>query len=106
MAWQSIALPLYEDEDFSYSTTLEGNTYIIRLYLNRRVGEWYLDLSTDDGEPLVTGTKLVQFYPMLLDYRIPNLTGFMWFQTKNSGVVADKSVLPGYYELFYMWDEE
>ncbi len=107
MTWQSITIPLYEEEDFSSIIPLNGNAYNIRLYYNRRMDMWFMDIGQDGGDTLLTGVALSQFFPILLDYHFPDLLGHFWFQpTARTDVSTTKAVLPGYYELFYMWDEE
>ncbi len=107
MTWQAIEIPLYEEEDFTSTIPLNGAAYEIRIYFNRRMNFWFMDIGEDGGGPLIKGAALVPFHPIILDYHFPGLLGHFWFQPKTGTEVMNsgEQTLPGYYELFYMWDE-
>lgn len=108
MTWKNIDIPLFEEEDFNYTISIQDNAYDLRIYYNRRMKRWFLDLLLDDGTEILMGAGLVQYYPISADYNFKDLTGFFWLQPK--GVGTDQTPLNPeklfeYYDLFYMWNE-
>lgn len=73
-------LPLFNEWDYEYQVSLEGNAYSLRIYYNERIKGWCFDLSVEGGASIVNGLRLVPYYPILQDYVTPNLTGFMWLE--------------------------
>lgn len=54
------ALPLFPGEpNYRVSTSLAGKQYLLDVRWNGRDEAWYLDISTEDGEPLRRGIKVV-----------------------------------------------
>lgn len=51
--------------DTTYTVTLGGVTYRFRQRWNERVGAWYLDVWTVDGELLKLGGKLLPNVPII-----------------------------------------
>lgn len=109
MAWMDIELPLYADEDFTYTVALEDNAYDLRIYYNRRMEKWFLELLRDDGTEVIMGLGLSAYYPIASGYNFEDLTGFFWLQPKNYGedeAAVNPVKLSEYYKLFYIWEEE
>ena len=109
MKWVNIALPLYEEEDYSYTVTLEGEAYDLRIYYNTRMSKWFLDLVRDDGTPMVVGVGMEIYYPILREYYLEGISGFMWLQPigdDGNESPEHPELLSKYYELFYMWQVE
>lgn len=46
-------------------TTLSGRDYVLRFDWNQRDGYWMLSLLEPNGEPIITGVKLVADWPLL-----------------------------------------
>lgn len=63
--------PLYE-----YTVALEGNSYIIEMQYNERSQLYFMYLYDSDRNPIVLGAAVVPGYPIMLDYALPNLSGF------------------------------
>lgn len=108
MTWMNVELPLYAEEDFGYTTSLQENAYDLRIYYNRRMQKWFLELLRDDGTEVIMGIGLTPYYPTISGYNFENLTGFFWLQPKNDGndeAAANPEKLSEYYQLFYMWEE-
>ena len=108
MTWKHIVLPLYEDEDYVYTVSIQDNAYTLRLYYNRRMQAWFMDLSDEDGSAIASGVGVVPYYPILDNIQASKLTGFFWLQPKSvidSLTAQDSSSLTTYYDFFYMWDE-
>lgn len=80
MATVYTPLPLFNDWDYQYQISLEGNSYSVRIYYNERIKGWCFDLSIEGGANIVVGERLVPYYPILEDYVTPNLTGFIWLE--------------------------
>lgn len=63
-------LPNTPQRHLTYSTDLEGQTYRVRLDLNRRDGFWYFGLTdAETTEPIVQGVRLSVGIPV---NRFPN----------------------------------
>lgn len=110
MADYKVDLPLYSDPFYSYTISLEDNTYSMEFVLNERAGMWYMSMFTEDGEPIVRGIALVPNYPLLADYVIPELTGFFLLLPIPS-ITTEKykeepEYLSQYYTLRYLYTVE
>lgn len=105
----SVALPLYDDPSYSYSVALEGNSYFLKFEYNERAALYFLSLSDADNNLVVGGVALVPNYPILLDYALPLLSGFIWMEeipqilTQPYKEFPDK--LSQYYTLCYSYDD-
>lgn len=109
MKFVQVQLPLYEEEDYTYTVSLEGQAYNLRIYYNRRMQVWFLDVTRDDGIDIALGVGLTAYAPILKEYSTPGLTGFMWLQSvggNDNQTQLHPSLLSKYYELFYIWQEE
>lgn len=107
MAWNFVDLPLYEEYDYNYTVSLEGEAYNLRIYFNQRMGLWFLDLSRDNGEVIVEGVGLHKYYPILNENKIPELSGFMWLQPTGDGLdesLLHPDLIAKYYKLYYLWE--
>jgi len=61
----AFVLPLRTDvPDYEFQTVLDGTTYTLGLRWNGREAAWYLDISTEDGDPISLGSKVVLNYPL------------------------------------------
>lgn len=59
-------LPARTDlEYYDYQTDLEGNLYTLEFYWNSRSGYWFLSVYDVDGNPIVSGRKVVLGAPLL-----------------------------------------
>ena len=109
MPYYNVELPLYPEEDFSYTVALQENAYDLRLYYNRRMEQWFLELLRDDGTEVLMGIGIHPYYPVMSDYEFEDLTGFFWLQPKNFGkdeAATNPEKLSEYFKLFYIWEEE
>lgn len=109
MVWKNVYLPLYEDEDYTYTVALEQDAYNLRIYYNRRMSSWFMDITSDGGTELVMSVALHIFYPITRENYIPGLTGFFWLQPigqDDNQTPLHPDMLSKYYELFYVWQEE
>ena len=97
--------PIYE-----YSVSLEGNSYIIEMIYNERSSLYFISLYDSDRNPIVLGTALVPGYPMMIDYALPNLTGFFYLIQKGTLEAEPYKVYPDklsqYYSFVYTYQTE
>lgn len=110
MALQYVKLPLFEDQDYEYQVSLQGNSYIFRAYYNTRQELWFWELKTEAGIYVIRGEALVPNYPIGIDYILPNLTGYLWMepsQTLNTEKYKQyPELIAQYYNLYYIYDTE
>lgn len=104
-----IDLPLYTDYYYSYTVSLERNSYVVEIYYNSYGKKWYMDLYTEDQEPVVLGLALLPEYPIAIDYILPNLSGFFWLYPvpeigKKEKYKTDPEALAQYYSLKYVYN--
>lgn len=108
MTFQYVPLPLYEDSDYEYEIALEGNYYTFRLYYNERAEAWFYELRDGESTMLVAGERVTPYYPMTVNYVIPNLTGVFWLEyiglDKNE-TLNNPFELYKYNRLFYIYDD-
>lgn len=50
--------------DYTQRTTLGGVEFVLRFYWNDRVGRWHLDISDQEGDPIVVGLVVVIGVPL------------------------------------------
>lgn len=108
MALQYVPMPLYADPFYTYRISLEGNSYTFNVYYNERAEGWFFDLYEEAGTPVVLGERLVANYPILLDYALENLTGYMYLEPIGNSVEryrTDPFLLSKYFRLFYLYED-
>ena len=69
----------------------------------------YMMAASEGGEAVVLGLRLVPNYPTLLDYALPNLSGYMWLEPIGSSIErirTDPFLLSKYFRLFYIFNSE
>lgn len=97
--------PIYE-----YSVSLEGNSYIIEMIFNERSQLYFMSLYDADRNPIVLSAALVPGYPIMLDYALPNLTGFFLLIQKGTLQSEPYKEFPDklsqYYSLVYTFQSE
>lgn len=97
--------PIYE-----YSVSLEGNSYIIEMIFNERSQLYYMSLYDADRNPIVLSAALVPGYPIMLDYALPNLTGFFLLIQKGTLESEPYKEFPDkltqYYSFVYTYIED
>jgi hypothetical protein len=97
--------PIYE-----YSVSLEGNSYIIEMIYNERSQLYFMSLYDADRNPIVLSAALVPGYPIMLDYALPNLTGFFLLIQKGELTAQPYKEFPDklnqYYSLVYTFQSE
>ena len=102
-----VNLPLFKDDSFTYTIPLEGITYRFNFYYNSREESWLFDIRYSNGEAVVLGEALVAQYPMLLDYNLEGLSGFLWMEPigeNQNQTVINPFEIHQYYTLRYYYD--
>lgn len=72
---------------YDFKVTLDGAIYTFEVRWNTREQAWYLDLKTEDEEPIAAGAKVVANYPLFSrcrDARRPP-GAFLVFDTSGRG---------------------
>lgn len=104
-----VELPLFSEEKYRYSMSLEGVSWQFTFYWNKRIGQWHMDVRRDDQTPLVLGQALVAQYPMLLDYNLEEsgMSGYFLLMPVNIAIdkqiTEDLSVVPEFFKLYYVY---
>ena len=109
MTLKYVPMPLYEDAAYFYRVSLEGRSYIFSAYYNERAGGWFFGLKTEDGVDVVVGERLVANYPILIDYALPNLTGYLFLEPIGKSIEryrTDPALLAKYFKLFYIYNDQ
>lgn len=110
MAIRYVTIPLSDDTFYGMAIALEGVSYSIDINYNERSELYYLSLYDADRNPLVLGVGLVPSYPITVDYRISNLTGFFWMFANSSATSEPYKDFPDkisqYYTLIYAYELE
>lgn len=110
MADKYVAMPLFSDPFYTYTIALQDDSYIFEFIYNERSELYFINLYDADNNPIVMGAALVPNYPILLDYALFPLTGFLWMEEKADIISEPYKVYPDavdqYYNLFYIYSEE
>lgn len=103
-----INLPLYTDYFYSYTVSLENNTYELEFVYNQYGKKWYMSVYTEDRVPVVLGLALLPEYPIAIDYILPNLSGFFWLypvaELYTNKYLEEPEAISQYYSLKYAYD--
>lgn len=110
MADKYVTMPLFPDSYYTYTIAFQGNSYILEFIYNERSSLYFINLYDADSNPIVLGEALVPNYPILLDYALFPLTGFIWMEEKADIISEPYKVYPDsidqYYNCFYIFSEE
>ena len=108
MTLQYIPMPLFSDPSYTYDISIESNAYTIDVYYNERAEGWFFNLIIKGGNPLIYGERLVANYPILIDYALPNLTGYIFLEPIGDSVEKYRTApfeLSKWFRLFYIYDD-
>lgn len=107
-----VEMPLYSDDKYRYSISLEGQSWQFTFYWNTRCSQWHLDLRLEDQTAVVLGYAIVPQYPMMVDYNLEDygLTGYFVLYPVNatisSKITEGSTVMPEFFSLFYVYNIE
>lgn len=103
-----VVVPLFSDFYYTYSLSLEGESYNLEFLYNERAQQWFLNLLDADNNPVVMGVGVVPGYPILQEYAISGLTGFFWMEEKSNIITEGYKQYPEelnqYYNMFYIYE--
>ena len=106
---KGVNLQLFDVPFYSYSASLEGESYLLKFVFNERSRLYYLSLYNSDGDPLFLGVAVIPGYPIGLDYAINGLSGFFWLEQKGELQAEPYKLFPDklseYYTLSYSYIE-
>ena len=109
MATKIVSLPLFDEVDYKYSITLEGEYYSFRFIYNEYMEMYTLQISDVKNGVLISGVGVVANYPMLADYVIGNLSGALLMSPKSDKDIEFYKLYPSnlseYYILSYIYDD-
>lgn len=110
MAVYNVSLPLYNEADYQYGVSLEGNSYVLEFIYNERCKLYFLSLFSSDLEPIVQGIAVTPSYPIMIDYALPNLSGWFWLEVKSELLSEPYKTYPQdidqYYNFYYSYVTE
>lgn len=101
-----VALPLYDSYDYEYPVSLQENSYLLRIYFNERLQEWYVDVTDDSGTKLISGRRLTLEGTVWLE-EVQELSGCLYLEPiglDRKETVANYDKLYKYYKLFYLYN--
>lgn len=103
-----VDIPIIDEPFYDLSISLEGNSYIIEFTYNERMSLYTLSLYDAERNPIVLGVGLVPEYPILLDYAIPEMTGYFLLTRKPTNISEPYKLYPDqlsqYYYLVYVFE--
>lgn len=109
-------LPLFSESDYSYSISLEGQSFKFNFRWIARASQWIMNIYFEDGTPLLLGYALVAQYPMGVDYVLTRvvdtaglvgLTGYFVLLSDNATNLhrmTERDTVPQKYKLYYIVD--
>lgn len=107
-----VELPLYEEEDYRYSLSLQTVSLQFRFYWSNRASQWHMDIHQEDQTPIVLGHAMVAQFPMLEDFHLETygLTGHFELMPVNvatgNQLTLEPTVMPQFFQLFYIYTVE
>ena len=91
-----IRIPLRNDiPSYEFKIDLDGTTYTLGVRYNTRKDRWIMDFRTENNEPVISGTPLLNGVSLLARYqedRLPPGELFM-LNTEDENVEADRDSL-------------
>lgn len=105
-----VDIPIIDEPFYDLSISLEGNSYIIQFTYVERMNLYTMSLFDSDNNPIVQGIAVVPEYPIMLDYAIPDLSGY-FLLTKKATLLSEPyktypDKLTEYYWMMYVQLED
>jgi hypothetical protein len=101
MTLKIVNLPLYSDSYYTYALALQGVSYNLEFIYNERCGLYFLNFLNSDSVPIVEGIALTPSYPILLDYALEPLTGWLWLEEKSTNLFEPYKLYPDKIDQYY-----
>jgi len=87
-------IPTFVEQDFSYSTTLNGYDVSIRFTYNNRTAHYHITVTTRDGTTVLEGRKVVPSNPISSSEMFEaGLTGYFRLIPLNENAVDTEATL-------------
>lgn len=103
-----VALPLFDEPFYTFSISLEGDSYNLEFVYNERSSKYFINLYDADNIPLVLGEALVPSHRIMENYPLLNLTGFFWLEEKSDRTSEPYKQYPDklnqYYNFYYIYE--
>lgn len=109
MATVHVEIPMYNERSYTYGISLEGRSYILSFYWNRKARQWHMDLRLEDRTVILLGQALVPQYPMYVDYNLEEIgmTGYFELMPVNISIASqvgeEMSIVPEFFKLYYVY---
>lgn len=103
---QYVSLPLYDSFDYEYPISIQGNSFLFRLYFNERLQQWFYDVTDDAGANLIAGRRLTLQGTCWIA-EIQELNGCLYLEPIGfdlNETLANYDKLYKYYKLFYLFN--
>ncbi len=104
----AIEIPIINASSFIEDVVIDNVVYSLHFKWNGRAKSWLLDLSTQDGELLVAGLKILPSWELLEIYtntKLPPGNIFV-LDTENTDVVPGRFELGGRAKIIYFTEDE
>jgi len=109
MALIQTRLPLFSDAFYSFTTSLEEDTYTISILYVKRINDWVISIKDAARNTLVEGQRFTPDTPLFADCQLPGLSGFFWLTTKSgedpSKFEDRRRNLPEYFNFYYIYED-
>lgn len=102
-----VSLPLYDSYDYEYPVSLQDNSFVVRLYFNERMWQWFFDVTDDTGDKLISGRRLTLEGTAWIA-EIQELEGCLYLEPLGLDInetLANYDKLYKYYKMFYLYNE-
>lgn len=91
------------DPHFTVQAQLDGSTYMLELEWLEAVGSWFVSLYGADGEPVLSGLKVVTNWPITARHRTRGVPpGQLIFQGDGTTAVPGRLELGERVKLYYI----
>jgi len=111
MAYENIIvekIPLQKNVyNYEFSISAQQIDYILRLYYNRRISQWTLDIKDEDNNPIVTSIPLLigaQLTKRFVNEKLIGLKYLLLSNDKNRYEEATEDSLGNNCNLYFMYE--
>ena len=111
MAYENVIvkkIPLQKNVyNYEFSITAQQIDYVLRLYYNRRISQWTLDIKDEDNNPIVMSIPLLigaQLTKRFVNEDLVGLKYLLLLNDKNQYEEATEDSLGGNCNLYFMYE--
>ena len=110
MTWTYQNLPLYSDYQYTYVTSIGGQSRNFYFYVNIRTNIYHFDITNQDGTAVLLGMPLVPLTAIADNYQLQEfgITGYFYMIPIKPNIVfenIDPSEINKYYVLSYVSED-